>query len=96
MELIQVFWKLTIEFVLLFFLIRIVGQKIMGQFTPFHFIAAFMLSELLGNAVYKSDVSTIEIIYTIVFWGALLFILEYIFSKVFIFTAKIGRESGDH
>lgn len=51
MELIQVFWKLTIEFVLLFFLIRIVGQKIMGQFTPFHFIAAFMLSELLGNAV---------------------------------------------
>lgn len=81
MELIQMLLKLFIGFIMLFFFIRVVGQKVVGQFTPLHFIAAIVLSELLGNGVYESDVTIIEILFTIVVWGAVLFIIEYIFQK---------------
>jgi len=73
--------KLVIGFFLLLFLIRIIGKKLIDQFTPFHFISAIVLSELLGNAIYENDVPIIYVIYTIIIWGGLLFLVEYIAQK---------------
>ncbi|CAM3874465.1 DUF421 domain-containing protein [Aeromicrobium ponti] len=81
MEIIQMSTKLAVGFFLLFFLIRIIGKKLIGQFTPFHFISAIVLSELLGNAVYQNNVPLIHIIFTIVIWGGLLFLVEYLAQK---------------
>ncbi|MFC4024384.1 DUF421 domain-containing protein [Oceanobacillus longus] len=81
MELIQMSMKLIIGFFLLFLLIRIIGKKLIDKFTPFHFISAIVLSELLGNAVYENSISIIYIIYTILIWGILLFTVEYIGQK---------------
>lgn len=77
----QMFIKLIIGFFLLFLLIRIVGKKIIDQFTPFHFISAIVLSELLGNAVYEKNVSIFHIFYNIIIWGGLLFLVEYLAQK---------------
>jgi uncharacterized membrane protein YcaP (DUF421 family) len=81
--------KLLIGFILLFFFIRIAGQKVIGQFTPFHFIAAIVLSELLGNAVYERSISIIEILLAIAFWGGLLFLIEFIFQKSLFLREKL-------
>ncbi|MCQ6277184.1 DUF421 domain-containing protein [Bacillus sp. V3B] len=81
MELIQMSIKLVIGFFLLFLLIRIIGKKLIDQFTPFHFISAIVLSELLGNAVYQKNVPIIHIFYTILIWGSLLFLVEYLGQK---------------
>lgn len=89
MEFIHMFIKLTIGFILFFVLIRILGQKIIGQYSPYHFITAIVLSELLGNSIYQREVTITEIIFAIVVWGCLLFIIEYIFQKSLTIRQKL-------
>ncbi|WP_157087741.1 DUF421 domain-containing protein [Oceanobacillus damuensis] len=81
MDLIQMSIKLIIGFFLLFLLIRIIGKKLIDQFTPFHFISAIVLSELLGNAVYEKNIPIIYILFTILIWGSLLFLVDYLAQK---------------
>ncbi|WP_261131368.1 DUF421 domain-containing protein [Bacillus sp. Marseille-Q3570] len=81
MELIHISSKLVLGFFLLFLLIRIIGKKLIDQFTPFHFISAIVLSELLGNAVYEKTIPIMYILFTILIWGGLLFLVEYLSQK---------------
>ncbi|HZH58253.1 MAG TPA: DUF421 domain-containing protein [Metabacillus sp.] len=81
MELILISIKLVIGFFLLFLLIRVIGRKLIDQFTPFHFISAIVLSELVGNAIYEKRVPISYILFTILLWGGLLFLVEYIGQK---------------
>ncbi|WP_101841952.1 DUF421 domain-containing protein [Halobacillus sp. Marseille-P3879] len=85
MDILQLSIKLVIGFLLLFFLIRVIGKKLIDQITPFHFISAIVLSELLGNAVYDENIPVISIVYTTVIWGGLLFVFEYIAQKSLLF-----------
>ena len=73
--------ELVIGFFFLFIIVMIVGRKIINQITPFTFIAAIVLGELLGNALYDDNVSTFYIIYAMTLWGILLFIIEYLGRK---------------
>ncbi|SEQ05583.1 DUF421 domain-containing protein [Piscibacillus halophilus] len=94
MELIQISIKLVIGFFILFLLIRIIGHKLIDQFTPFHFISAVVLSELLGNAIYEETVPIYYILFTIFIWGSLLFLLEYIAQKSLILRGRFeGKPS---
>ncbi|MFG6146838.1 YetF domain-containing protein [Halobacillus sp. B23F22_1] len=85
MDILPLSIKLVIGFLLLFFLIRVIGKKMIDQITPFHFISAIVLSELLGNAVYDESVPVISIVYTTLIWGGLLFIFEFIAQKSLLF-----------
>src|SRR5690625_4599394 len=66
-ELVMNVTYLTVElvtgFFLLFLLVKVLGKKIIDQITPFTFIAAIVLSELLGNAVYDEEISIGYIVY---------------------------------
>jgi uncharacterized membrane protein YcaP (DUF421 family) len=73
--------KLVIGFFLLFLLVRIIGKKLIDQYTPFHFISAIVLSELLGNAVYEKNVPITHMLFTLIIWGALLFLVDYLAQK---------------
>ncbi|WP_018931927.1 YetF domain-containing protein [Gracilibacillus lacisalsi] len=88
MELIQILTKLVIGFFLLFLLVRIIGSKLIDQFTPFHFISAVVLSELLGNAIYEEKVPISYIFFTLLIWGSLLFLVEYIAQKSLFYRGK--------
>lgn len=77
--------ELVIGFFFLFIIVMIVGRKIINQITPFTFIAAIVLSELLGNALYDDNVGTFYIIYAMSLWGILLFIIEYLGRKYLFF-----------
>lgn len=82
-------WYLALElitgFVLLFLVVKILGKKIINQITPFTFIAAIVLSELLGNALYDEKVGVIYIIFSMVLWSLLLFSVEMLGQKFLSF-----------
>lgn len=69
--------KLLAGFILLFFLVHIVGKKMIKQITPFHFISAIVLSELVGDATYNKDVTLFNLSFAIILWGVILFIIEW-------------------
>ncbi|WP_027409046.1 YetF domain-containing protein [Anoxybacteroides tepidamans] len=81
MKLIELTWELVIGFVLLFLVVKVAGKKLIQQITPFTFISAIVLGELLGNALYDDHVHILYIIYSISLWGALLILVEYINQK---------------
>ncbi|MDQ8738812.1 DUF421 domain-containing protein [Paenibacillus sp. LHD-38] len=76
---------LTVElitgFFLLFILVKVLGKKIINQITPFTFIAAIVLGELLGNAVYDEKVSVWYIFYSMSLWALLLLTVEIVGQK---------------
>ncbi|KAB2397786.1 DUF421 domain-containing protein [Bacillus thuringiensis] len=94
MQFIYLTTELIIGFFLLFIIIKFVGRKIINQITPFTFISAIVLSELLGNAVYDKNISVFYIIYSMTLWGLLLFIVEYLGQKFLFFRGAFeGKPS---
>ncbi|MFC0560160.1 hypothetical protein ACFSUR_26595 [Halalkalibacter alkalisediminis] len=54
------FFHLTIEliigFIALILVTKILGKTQITQLTPFYFISALILGELLGNAIYDKEI----------------------------------------
>lgn len=94
MEIIHLTIELIVGFIMLFIIVKLVGKKIIKQISPFTFIAAIVLGELLGNALYDEKASVFTIIYTMLLWGVLLFSVEYIGQKLLAFRGVIeGKPS---
>lgn len=94
MELFILSSKLILGFFLLFILIKIIGKKFMDKITPFHFISAIVLSELIGNAIYDKNVPIYHIPFTLFIWGGLLFLVEYVvFNSRFLRQILEGKPS---
>jgi len=78
-------WKLASELVVgffaLFVIVKVVGRKIITQVTPFTFITAVVIGEILGNALYDREVGVFDIVFSMSLWGLLLLIVEYIGQK---------------
>lgn len=85
---------LVVGFFFLFIIVKFVGKKIINQISPFTFIAAIVLGELLGNALYDHKVGVFYIIYAMSLWGVLLFTVEYLSQKFLGFRGLIeGKPS---
>ena len=61
---------------------NVLGKTQISQLTPFHFISALVLGELLGNAVYDKDISIKHVLYALTLWGGLLFLVELLTKKI--------------
>lgn len=68
---------LLIGFVLLFTLTKLFGKTQISQISPFAFISALVLGELLGNAVYDMDTDIFHVSFAIVLWGCLMLVEEF-------------------
>ncbi|MGF2615391.1 DUF421 domain-containing protein [Rossellomorea vietnamensis] len=68
--------ELIVGFAALLILTRILGKTQISQITPFDFISAIILGELVGNSLYDDKSGVIEILFAISLWGALIFITE--------------------
>jgi uncharacterized membrane protein YcaP (DUF421 family) len=79
------FGQLTIEIVIGFFALltstKILGKTQISQLTPFDFISAIVLGELVGNAIYDSEVKLPSILYAIIIWTALIYTVLLISQK---------------
>ncbi|MDV2684675.1 DUF421 domain-containing protein [Alkalihalophilus lindianensis] len=68
--------KILIGFFLLFMITRLLGKTTIRHLTPFDFVSAIVLSELLGNGIFETNVSIFYIIYVVLLWGFLMIIME--------------------
>lgn len=81
----SVFFHLTIEllfgFVGLLIAVKIIGKRQVQQVSPFDFVSAVVLGELLGNAIYNKETTVFHIFYGITVWTLLLLLIEKIVQK---------------
>ena len=73
--------ELFIGFVVLFLLTKVLGKTQLSQITPFDFISALILGELVGNSIYDHETSWVDILYGTTVWGGLIFLVEIITQK---------------
>jgi uncharacterized membrane protein YcaP (DUF421 family) len=66
---------------LLFFITKLLGKSQFSQLTPFDFISALMLGELVGNGVFDDKINLLQIGFAILIWGLLIYIIEMITQK---------------
>lgn len=97
--------EIIIGFLALFILTKLVGKTSISQITPFDFISALVIGELVGSGIFDKDVTTWHILYALLIWGGLIFFLELISQKfkrtrsilegqpsVVIYKGKINRK----
>lgn|SRR5690625_1473826 len=65
----------------LYLLTKVLGKTQISQLTAFDFIAAIVLGELIGNALFDKKTGILEIGYVILVWGVILFTIEMITQK---------------
>jgi len=73
--------ELVIGFFALFFLTRFIRKTQINEITPFDFISAIVLGELLGNAIYDKEIRIWSVIYALIIWGILMYIVEKVTQK---------------
>ncbi|MBM7614389.1 DUF421 domain-containing protein [Alkaliphilus hydrothermalis] len=79
------FVQLTLELVTGFFALfavtKVIRKTQINEITPFDFISAIILGELVGNALYDEEVKIWSVIYALALWGALMYVVESITQK---------------
>lgn len=76
--------KLVIGFMLLFIVTKAIGKTQLNQISPFDFISAMVMGELLGNAIYDKEVSLLFVCYTLFIWTILMLIIEKVSLRYLI------------
>nr|MCX3324187.1 DUF421 domain-containing protein [Bacillus paranthracis] len=77
--------QITIELFVGFFVLlvatKILGKTQISQLTPFDFISAIVLGELVGNTLYDPEVRVWSILYAVLVWTVLIYAIEVITQK---------------
>ncbi|WP_437182681.1 DUF421 domain-containing protein [Shouchella shacheensis] len=74
--------ELIIGFFALLLLTKILGKNQITQLTPFDFISALVIGELLGNAIYDDEIGLHYVLYAITIWGLLMYGIEMLTQKI--------------
>lgn len=79
------FFYLSIELLIGFFALLIItkflGKTQISQITPFDFISALILGELVGNAIFDKEIGLHYVLYAIILWAILMITVEKITQK---------------
>ncbi|KHE67927.1 DUF421 domain-containing protein [Halobacillus sp. BBL2006] len=81
MEYLRITAETFFGFFALFVLTKVLGKTQITQITAFDFIAALVLGELVGNALYDDKIGIAKVAFAIVLWGTLIYITEIITEK---------------
>lgn len=77
----SIFIETLFGFLMLLILARVLGKTQIRQLTAFDFIAALILGELVGNALYDDQIGIPGIGFAVLLWGGLLFITEFVTQR---------------
>ncbi|MFS0752158.1 YetF domain-containing protein [Oceanobacillus sp. 1P07AA] len=77
----SMFFEMIIGFIALFLVTKILGKTQISQITPFDFIAALLLGELVGNALFDQNAGIIDILFVIAIYAVIMYISEIISQK---------------
>jgi uncharacterized membrane protein YcaP (DUF421 family) len=79
------YWNIFIEsifgFFILYVLTKVLGKSQISQITPFDFISAIILGELVGSALFEEKAGVLHIAFIIFIWGGLIYSVEIITQK---------------
>jgi uncharacterized membrane protein YcaP (DUF421 family) len=81
MNFLEIATELIVGFLALLILTKVLGKTQISQITPFDFISAIILGELVGNSLYDDKGGVAEILFAISVWGALMFFTEKITQR---------------
>ncbi|GEL77133.1 DUF421 domain-containing protein [Tenuibacillus multivorans] len=81
MELVRLLIESIVGFVALFVLTKFLGKSQITQITAFDFIAALVLGELVGNALFDPQAGVTMILFAVTIWGILIYITEMLTQK---------------
>jgi len=73
--------ELVVGLVILFIVLKVLGKTQFSQITPFDFISALILGELVGNAVYDKDTNLGDVLFAALVWGVIIYIVEFITQR---------------
>jgi uncharacterized membrane protein YcaP (DUF421 family) len=73
--------EMLVGFLGLLFIMKFLGKISLKQITPFDFISALILGETVGNAIYDGSVGAMKILFTIFFWGMLMYVVQILTQK---------------
>jgi uncharacterized membrane protein YcaP (DUF421 family) len=76
-----IFTEIIGGFFILFIVVKLLGKTQISQITPFDFISALVLGELVGNAIYDQETGFGIILFASSIWGLLIFITEFLTQK---------------
>lgn len=77
----QITIELFVGFFVLLIATKILGKTQISQLTPFDFISAIVLGELVGNTIYDPEVKVLSILYAVLVWTVLIYAIEVITQK---------------
>ncbi|WP_010529957.1 DUF421 domain-containing protein [Lentibacillus jeotgali] len=80
-EYLLMFADTVFGFFALFVLVKVLGKTQISELTPFDFISAIILGELVGNALYEKESGIPQIAFLVILWGGMLYITELITQK---------------
>ncbi|MGI8314406.1 DUF421 domain-containing protein [Halobacillus mangrovi] len=81
MEYLRITAETFFGFFALFVLTKVLGKTQITQITAFDFIAALVLGELVGNALYDDKIGIAKVAFAIFLWGVLIYVTEIITEK---------------
>nr|WP_283775183.1 DUF421 domain-containing protein [Bacillus zhangzhouensis] len=73
--------ELFIGFSALFFITKLLGKTQFAQITPFDFISALILGEMVGNAIFDPEVKIQHILFAVAIWGVLIYTVEWLSQR---------------
>lgn len=80
-DMLPMLYETVFGIVALFVLTKILGKTQISQLTAFDFIAAIVLGELVGNALFDKKAGILDIGFVIFLWGAILYAIEMVTQK---------------
>ena len=80
--------KLITAFAGLWCLTRLLGKREISQLSPFDFISAMVMGELVGNTIYDDKVTVWTLIFALAIWA----VLSYLFEKIMEFGKPFRRQ----
>ncbi|WP_085992699.1 DUF421 domain-containing protein [Oceanobacillus senegalensis] len=78
----SIFVETIFGFFCLFIITKILGKTQISQITPFDFISALLLGELVGNALFDENAGILKIGFVVLIYGTLMYTSEIITQKV--------------
>ncbi|WP_156289005.1 DUF421 domain-containing protein [Oceanobacillus salinisoli] len=77
----SMFTETVFGFFALFVITKVLGKTQISQITPFDFISALLLGELVGNALFDEKAGVPEIAFVVTLYGVLMYSSEIITQK---------------
>ncbi|MGG4469403.1 DUF421 domain-containing protein [Paenibacillus alvei] len=76
--------ELSVGFITLLLMLKVLGKIQFSQITPFDFITGMVLGNFVGDSIFDERTTVLEIIFSILLWGLLIYIVEFLTQKSFV------------